>query len=232
MPGAGSSPVPLAARYARSASASSPRSRWSSPCWYRASPSAGWAGSDSRCLARSDLRRPPPSTRRAPASTCDRCTRHWPRYGTRSGWPAHQRLERLGPLGRPPQVEHVHARLDDGAVDDPRRDRRHLARRDGDHDLVEQAHAALAVSPSASDAWPRPSMPSASRSSSSNRSGDGDDLVGELARRVVGVAADRASRGTRACRGSHARRSRPPPRRGAGRRERTIRSPGPCRRGA
>ena len=129
-------------------------------------------------------------------STCDRCTRHWPRYGTRSGWPAHQPLERLGPLGRPPQVEHVHARLDDRAVDDPGRDRRDLAGRHRHHHLVEQAHAVARSRPSASAAWPRPSRPSASRSLSSNRRAMATISSGERRRPSLRHRCSSASRNT------------------------------------
>ena len=139
-------------------------------------------------------------------------------------------VERLGPLGRPPQVEHVHARLDDGAVDDPRRDRRHLAGGHGHHHLVEQAHArggvaqrerrlAAAEHPEREEILVVESL------------GDGDDLVGELVGRGASPLPS-VSRNTRnleiAARGAVARR----PRRGAARHERTSRPPGPCRRGA
>jgi hypothetical protein len=70
-----------------------------------------------------------------------RCTRHWPRKGTRSGWDAHQRVSAAVHCRAPAQVEDLLARLDHGAVDDPRDDRRHLAGLDGNHDLVQQRHA-------------------------------------------------------------------------------------------
>ncbi len=49
--------------------------------------------------------------------------------------------QRLGPLRGPAEIERLHALGNDRAVDDPGRDGRHLTSRDGDHRLVEEAHA-------------------------------------------------------------------------------------------
>lgn len=54
-------------------------------------------------------------------------------------------MHRLGPLRRSTQVEQVHARLDHRAVDDPGHDRGQVRGGDGDHRLVEPAHAAAGV---------------------------------------------------------------------------------------
>ena len=50
-------------------------------------------------------------------------------------------LQRRGPFLRAPEVEHRLARLDDGAVDDPRRDRRDLAGDHRGHRLIEEGDA-------------------------------------------------------------------------------------------
>ena len=52
------------------------------------------------------------------------------------------RVQRLGPLGCPAQLEHVDARLDHGAVHDPGGDRADLARCHRHHRLVEQLQPA------------------------------------------------------------------------------------------
>ncbi len=49
--------------------------------------------------------------------------------------------EHVGPLRGPAQIECIDARLDDAAVDDPRRDRRHLPGCHRDHCVVERPHA-------------------------------------------------------------------------------------------
>ena len=54
--------------------------------------------------------------------------------------------QRRRPLPRPAQIEDLLAVLEHRAVDDPDADRRHLAGRDGDHDLVEQRHALRGLS--------------------------------------------------------------------------------------
>ena len=54
--------------------------------------------------------------------------------------------QRRRPLLRPAQIEDLLAVLDHRAVDDPDAERRHLAGRDGDHDLVKQRHALRGLS--------------------------------------------------------------------------------------
>ena len=49
--------------------------------------------------------------------------------------------QRRRPLPGPAQIEDLLARLDHGAVDDPRNDRRHFTGLNGDHDLIQQRHA-------------------------------------------------------------------------------------------
>jgi hypothetical protein len=48
--------------------------------------------------------------------------------------------QRRRPLPGAAQIEDLLARLDHGAVDDPRNDWRHFAGLDGDHDLIQQRH--------------------------------------------------------------------------------------------
>ena len=77
--------------------------------------------------------------------------------------------ERGRPLPRATQIEDLLAEGDHLAVDDPREHRRHLARRDGDHDLVQQRHTVGDVSPWIS-AYPRPSHAKIVASESRQRS--------------------------------------------------------------
>ena len=53
--------------------------------------------------------------------------------------------KRLGPFACPSEIEKRKAAVDHGAVRDADADRRHIADRDGDHDLVEQCRGRAAV---------------------------------------------------------------------------------------
>ena len=88
-----------------------------------------------------------------------------------------------------------------------------------------------AVSPSASDAWPRPSIPRASRSLSSNRRAMANDLVGQP-EGGPGLAPAERFEEHRDQQIATSPRIQPLRRRRAGWRERTSHQPAPCRRGA
>jgi hypothetical protein len=75
-----------------------------------------------------------------------RYTRHSPRYATRSGCAAHQRLRARVPLLRAAHVVSFEARRDNAAVDGPGNDRRHLAGSHRDHRFVEKHRAARSFS--------------------------------------------------------------------------------------
>ena len=75
--------------------------------------------------------------------TSARCTRHSPRYGTRSGCASHHRVSASVHSRGASDVEQVRARREHAAVDDAGDDRRELAGGGGDHGFVEQRDAAL-----------------------------------------------------------------------------------------
>ena len=129
---AAASPGPVAGRVpsrsppgsASSASAKSPRSRRNSATRYHALPMAGWPGR-ARRAARRPARASSIALVHAPSSCriSARCTRHWPRYGTRSGCESHHRESAAVHSLRATDIERELAHLDHRAIGQPGDDR-------------------------------------------------------------------------------------------------------------